>query len=254
MLTACGQEENNESGMQSVNDLNLDPLDAELLIPEEADPGEEVSLQVLVTQGEEQVDDASEVTFEVWMDGEKSESQMIEAELPGEEGVYEITHLFTEEKVYYIQPHVTARGSHVMPVGEIIVGDATVEEESGEENGHIDASDDHEESNHENGGHNDSLHEHLDLRWTTEEQASVNEEVTLSVEVDWKDDAWTDGRTQFEVWKHGDEQHEWLAAVEADSGSYETVHVFEETGEYHIIVHLEDEEIHEHVQFSIEIE
>lgn len=261
-LAACGQDEENGSGLQSVDDVNLDPLDAELIIPDKAELDESVVFQALVTQGEDVVDDASEVIYEIWADGEKSVSEMIEADLPGEDGVYEVSYTFSEEKLYHVQSHVTARGSHVMPVKEIVIGDPDLEEENDEAeehdstgNNHDHAHDENNQGENENENHNDHhLDESIDLRWKTPEKASASEDVSLSVEVDLENNPWTEGKVQFEVWKHGDDRHEWISAVETDPGIYEIEYVFEESGEFHIMVHLEDDELHEHIQFLIEIE
>jgi len=251
LAVACGESEPNNTGPTNVNDINLDPLEAELMIPESADPGEELTLEVVVTQGEEMVDDASEVIFEVWMDGEKSDSEMIEADLPGLDGMYDVSYVFQEEALYKVQPHVTARGSHVMPLGEIVVGDVVIEESSQEENGGNDVNhDDHENSAASHG----QLQEDLSLVWETVETASVNEEVRLVVQIDRKNAAWIEGDVRFEIWKHGDELHEWLDGEEVAAGRYETVHSFSNEGDYHVMVHLEDEDIHEHVQYSVTIE
>ncbi|WP_280770158.1 FixH family protein [Salipaludibacillus daqingensis] len=243
LAVACGESEPENTGPTNVNDINLDPLEAELMIPESADPGEELILEVVVTQGEEIVDDASEVIFEVWMDGEKSDSEMIEADLPGVDGMYAVSYLFQEEAHYKVQPHVTARGSHVMPVGDILIGDVQMDEENNEAHHN-----DHEHS------HEEHLHESLTLEWNTTETASVDDNVTVSINVEWEDEAWVDGDVQFEIWKHGDEMHEWIDGEEINDGQYEAIHSFKDEGDYHIIVHMEDEDIHEHVQYSLTIE
>jgi hypothetical protein len=245
---ACGESES-DSGPTNVSDINLDPLEAELIIPETAEPQETVTLQTKVTQGEEIVDDASEVIFEVWIDGEKSDSDMIEADLPGVDGLYEVTYEFTEEALYKVQPHVTARGSHVMPVGDVIVGDVEVEEEIHEANSNEQT---HDEG--ENSVSHDHLDESLTLDWKTMDSVSVNEEVTLSVEIQWNDDPWVQGDVRFEIWKHGDEIRQWIDGEEVEDGHYESLHLFSDEGDYHVMVHLEDDEIHEHVQYMLLVE
>lgn len=242
VLVACGDSELENSGPTNVNDINLEPLEAELIIPETADSGDELTLQVIVTQGEENVDDATEVMFEVWIDGEKSDSEMIEADLSVVNGKYEVSYTFTEEALYNVQPHVTARGSHVMPVGNILIGDVEIDEENDE--------DDHNDHEHR---HDEHLHESLTLEWNTTDFASVDDNVTVSVNVEWEDGAWVDGDVRFEIWKHGDELREWIDGEEVTPGRYETVHSFSNEGDYHIMVHLEDESIHEHVQYSVTI-
>lgn len=241
---ACGETETENSGPTNVNDINLDPLEAELIIPETANPKDEITLQTLVTQGEEKVNDASEVIFEVWIEGEKSDSEMIEPNLPGVKGIYEVSHEFPEEALYKVQSHVTARGSHVMPVGEIIVGNVDLKDESQENN----SSTDHNHDEHEH------THEKLTLNWNTAETASVGEEVTLSVQVEWKKSTWIEGDVQFEIWKEGDERHQWIDSAEIENGQYETVHSFNDEGDYYVNVHLTDESIHEHVQFMVSVE
>ncbi|WP_416149014.1 FixH family protein [Salipaludibacillus sp. HK11] len=254
LLSACGQAEPENTGPTSVDDINLEPLEADNLFPETVDQGDEIILQTHVTQGDENVDDASEVTFEVWIDGQKSNSEMIEASLPGENGIYEVSFEFNEEEVYMVQPHVTARGSHVMPVGEVVVGDAVLEDEVDDE-GNENGGEGHHHEEDDHSAHDDThLHESLSLDWRTDDIAESDEDVTLSIQVDWEESAWTEGRVRFEIWKHGDELREWIDGDETEAGFYEANHVFNEQGEFHVMVHLEDEEIHEHIQFMIEVE
>ncbi len=92
----------------------------EVLTAEEQQPGETVTLQAKVTQGEEDVDDAT-MEFEVWESGFREEGVMIDASLT-EEGVYEAQHTFAHDGVYYMYAHTNARGMHVMPKQEVIVG------------------------------------------------------------------------------------------------------------------------------------
>ncbi|MCE7792253.1 FixH family protein [Salipaludibacillus sp. CUR1] len=266
ILAACGQSEteSENNGPVSVNDINTEQLEVELIIPETADPGDEISLEALVTQGDEKVDDASEVIFEVWIDGEKSDSDMIEADYPGEDGMYEVTYEFTEEEIYMVQPHVTARGMHVMPVGEIAVGDAEPRKEDGnneaqEDNGDHNHGDTNEENDHghshEDGGHDHvHLHEAMSVDLKTEQPLQAGEEASLLIEAEWEESLWTGGEVQFEVWTHGDERREWLEAEETEKGIYEVIHSFDEPGEYHVMVHLEDDELHEHIQFMVDVE
>lgn len=158
-LAACGNEDEASSDVVSVEDVNLDTLEVELDVPDHADPGEEVTFSAYVTQGDEEVDDASEVKFEIWTKDDKENSEMVEADLPGSEGVYTITYTVTEEDVYFVQPHTTARGQHVMPVKYFAVGEAElpddVETEEWEEG---DMSDHHHGDGHD--GNNENNHNH----------------------------------------------------------------------------------------------
>ncbi len=263
LLAACGtaEETDENSGAVGVDEINMEQLEAEIEAPEALDPGEEAELKVLVTQGEELVDDASEVKFEVWEAGSKEGSDMIEADLPGEEGWYSVSYEFENEAVYHIQPHTTARGMHVMPVHDIVVGEPPEEEiEEAEDTEHPDDMDNHNhgENNHEHNheeeeAHDHPLHESMDIAWNTPEETTVEEPVTISMDVTWEEEAWENGDISLEIWQHGDEQRMWLDAEETEAGTYEKETTLEESGTYHVMVHLEDEEVHEHVQYEFDV-
>ena len=118
LLAACGKgaDENNAGDNQV-----MEPIDVQLEGPEEVELNESVTFQATVTQGEEPVDDADEVEFEIWKNGWKDLSEMIEATHHGD-GVYSIETVFTENGVYTVQSHVTARTMHSMPKQEVIAG------------------------------------------------------------------------------------------------------------------------------------
>ncbi|WP_221563367.1 FixH family protein [Alkalihalobacillus sp. TS-13] len=109
-----GDNENAEDSMKM--------LEVDLQSPETADKGETVTIKAMVMYGDEHVADANEVVFEVWKEGSKDDSEMIEATNDGE-GMYSIESSFDEEGVYFVQSHVTARDMHNMPKKEIKVGE-----------------------------------------------------------------------------------------------------------------------------------
>src|SRR5690606_22002734 len=74
-----------------------------------------------VTQNNENVDDAESVKFEVWESGYRDNGQMIDGKLDGD-GVYKAEITFDHDGVYYMFAHTTARGLHVMPKQQLIVG------------------------------------------------------------------------------------------------------------------------------------
>jgi len=117
MLTACGEEsESSGAGM------NVEPIETIFNSGETSEPGEKLTLSVTVTQGEEFVEDADEVVYEVWESGNREESEMLPADHIGG-GIYEAETVFEEEGLYYAHAHTTARRLHVMPKQEITVGD-----------------------------------------------------------------------------------------------------------------------------------
>ena len=105
-------------GHQKTNDHVQELIEVQLDVPQTAAVSEKVKVQAVVTQGNEQVDDADEVIFEVWKEGEEDDSKMIDVQ-GQDHGTYYTELSFKEYGLHYIQVHVTARGMHVMPKKEI---------------------------------------------------------------------------------------------------------------------------------------
>ncbi|WP_342431951.1 FixH family protein [Neobacillus sp. FSL H8-0543] len=104
--------------------------------PESGQVNEPVTLEAKVTQGEENVEDAKEVKFEIWRaNDEKHEEIEIEH---AEDGVYRLEKTFQQEGTYYIISHVTARDMHNMPKEEFIIGTPSEPEESKDSMEHMD--------------------------------------------------------------------------------------------------------------------
>lgn len=140
-ITACAADsgDNTAEGSLMVN--------ADIRLPAEISKNKEETLSVAITQGDEAVDDASDVQFEIWKAESKEDSEMIKAVHKGK-GIYEIKKTFSEDGAYFVQTHVTARDLHVMPKKEFTVGKVS-EEESGK-------ADEHEKT--ENAGDDHSHH------------------------------------------------------------------------------------------------
>lgn len=67
-MAACGKEEAvkvDETGVPL-------PLDVKLTVTEQVDVNGIIKMEAVVTQGDEKVDDADEVEFEVWEEGKKT--------------------------------------------------------------------------------------------------------------------------------------------------------------------------------------
>ena len=67
------------------------------------------------------MEDAEEVKFEVWESGLREDGVMLDGLLTND-GIYEAEFTFNHDGVYYMFAHTTARGMHVMPKKELIVG------------------------------------------------------------------------------------------------------------------------------------
>ncbi|WP_223700914.1 FixH family protein [Sutcliffiella deserti] len=246
MTTACGNTSNNqESG---TGDGIPTIVEVEILLPESIEPNEEVKIEALVTQGEEKVQDANEVMFEVWQQGQEVDHEMIEATNDGS-GIYSFTKTFEEEGIYYIVAHTTARDMHVMPRIEVTVGHPEPSESA---HNH----EEHEEHAH---GEHSAGHDHdhqTTLVMTLEKKGTlqVEEETILSVTIEQEKAAFTDAEVLFEVWEDGSDMHEYLEAEEGSAGVYEAEATFQNTGKHHVQIHVKKGELHEHQLDMIEVE
>ena len=119
LAVGCGAEDD------SVDTLSNGEVPVEIIVevltPEKLNVGEATTLEVKVTQSGEAVNDADSVDFEVWESGLRDEGTMIDGEFT-EDGVYTAEYTFDHDGVYYMYAHTTARGMHVMPKQQFIVG------------------------------------------------------------------------------------------------------------------------------------
>jgi len=121
LLVSCSQNEDHKKHG------SLEPLKVDLQVPKSAEIGESIEIKATVKDGEELVQDAHEVLFEIWEEGKKDNSVKIHFK-EHENGTYMITYKFDQKGLYHIQAHVTARSTHVMPVTQISVGGVTLED------------------------------------------------------------------------------------------------------------------------------
>jgi len=229
MLGACGT---NEEPKPTTADEVPEIVEVDLLVPETATAGEVVVLTATVTQGEEIVEDANEVKFEI-MNLTSGEKEEIEASL-NEEKQYAITYTFETNGTYDITSHVTARDMHTMPTKQVTVtgGEEAEHPATTEEHSH---GDDH---HHSNG----ATIEFVDGT------ATVGEAVLLASNVSLSDAPLEGARVRYEIWRSDNDHHTWLEAPEEEAGVYQTEFTFTESGTYEIQVHVtKGDDIHDHV-------
>ncbi|MBN8209667.1 FixH family protein [Bacillus sp. NTK071] len=234
-LAACGQDENaNESNNTTTADeTQVETLDVALDTPEKAEAGETLTFTATVTQGDEKVDDADEVMFEVWKEGSKDDSEMIEASVDGK-GVYSAEKVIENEGKYYVQSHVTARDLHTMPKNEIIIGS---EDNATSESGH--------EHQHES---------EVSIHLMKPDEIKAEKDVDLMVHLQKNEEALTEANVRFEISKNGKKNAEWVDAVEMKDGEYEGTTSFKEVGDYTVTIHVEnDEGLHEHTEENVTV-
>ena len=157
LAVGCGAEDD------SVDTLGNGEVPVEIIVevltPEKLNVGEATTLEVKVTQSGEAVNDADSVDFEVWESGLRDEGTMIDGEFT-EDGVYTAEYTFDHDGVYYMYAHTTARGMHVMPKQQFIVGNPDMSKVL-EDNSSSSMEDDSEaQENQEHGNEQSADHQH----------------------------------------------------------------------------------------------
>jgi hypothetical protein len=122
-VSACTANTKQSDSESNVTEL----VEAEIIMPDEISLNQGNVLKVQLTQGEENVEDAEDVQFEIWQANDKENSKMIEAKHEND-GIYSVKKTFQEDGIYYVQTHVTARDMHVMPKKQFVVGEVSEEE------------------------------------------------------------------------------------------------------------------------------
>lgn len=136
LFVACSSNGKDQSSTSLTEEQELKLLHVEILTAEDAfEPGIEGKIEIEVTVGDEPVPDADEVLFEIWEHGSQEDSEKILGEHE-KDGIYSLTYTFEKEGVYYVVPHVTARGQHNMPKQIFLVGDVEKPVEQEESNHH----------------------------------------------------------------------------------------------------------------------
>ena len=117
LLSACGgsDESEAENGPPS-----SEPIEVAIHIDEPAVTGETALIEAHVEQDGEAVEDAGEVLFEIWSEGEQEMGEQIEGE-HSSDGEYMLEYTFEESGTHHVTDHVTARNMHSMPTEEIEV-------------------------------------------------------------------------------------------------------------------------------------
>lgn len=122
LLTSCSLTAKKEDQVPEM-------LNVELSVhPAKGEVNQPVIFEAKVTQGSEKVNDADEVTFEIWRANDPNHEK-IEIKHP-KEGVYRLEKSFSQEGTYYIISHVTARDMHNMPKKEFVIGNPSEPEKS----------------------------------------------------------------------------------------------------------------------------
>lgn len=233
VLAACGKEVDDGSSVEVL------PLEVELSVAERAEIGETVKMEALVTYGDEEVNDADKVVYEVWEEGKKDDSVMIES-VNEKDGTYTAETSFDHDGLFHVQVHVDAKNLHTMPVKQVTVGEGAHAESA------------HDEEEHDHGhGHSDGFA----LHFVKPENAMIGKETELMTHVQIDGQPLEKADVRYEVSSDvlGD-QHLWINANETEKGEYVAIHSFEKAGTYIVKIHVENEDgLHEHEEFTMDV-
>lgn len=120
-LSGC-QEQQEDSVFEPIY------LDVELSInPENGRVNDKVVFEALVSYGQEKVEDAYEVSFEIWRANDPEHENIVVNHT--KDGIYRLEKNFEREGTYYVIAHVTAKDMHYMPKKEFVVGQRSEPEE-----------------------------------------------------------------------------------------------------------------------------
>lgn len=112
---------NSEEIPTNEDTTDLQIVEVEITTDEKLNPNEPVLLEALVTQGDEFVNDADNVTFEVWESGLREHGEMVDGVFT-QDGKYSVEYTFDHDGVYFVFAHTNARGLHIMPKKQLTVG------------------------------------------------------------------------------------------------------------------------------------
>lgn len=234
-----GQNEETNAGTE---DIEVKAPKVEIIANEHVSRNEDISIVANVYYGEELVDDA-EVTFEI-IDEEKK-SEKVDADFIGD-GQYQIMYVFPANGIYDVTAHTNVKNYHTMPTKAIQVGESTGNNSTKKEDGN---------ANHEEHADKEE-YQHSTVKIMTETLNGfvVNKEEKLRTMISQSNDPFTDATVRFEIWKEGHEQHHYVDANESTTkGSYVSNFTFDEIGLYHIVVHVEKAEIHDHTEVKVDV-
>lgn len=117
VLSACSS--NDQEAEKKANTLQIVEVDIQTT-PEKLEKNKKISIQAHVSQGNENVEDAEDVKFEIWKSGSE-DHETLDGKHQGD-GVYAVDTSFKEDGTYYVIAHVNARNLHTMPRKELVVG------------------------------------------------------------------------------------------------------------------------------------
>ncbi|AXI10082.1 hypothetical protein CUC15_14590 [Oceanobacillus zhaokaii] len=215
-------------------------LSVDFVVPDSANTGDTIELIATVTYNGKIVNDADKITFEMWQEGRKEDSTMIESVNNGD-GSYTAEMTFQQDGIYNIYAHVTAKDLHSMPQKSITVGKSVNDESENEE-----VSKDH---NHE------ASNEKFSMHFTNPGEVNLTEMTKIMVHLQMNEKPLEKAMVRYEIWNYAiSDTHYWIDAEELIPGEYTINYEFPKAGTYTIQVHVENNHgLHEHDTFKLKV-
>lgn len=224
-LVACNSQGQNNTQKDAV------PKEVKVEVktnPETLKSNEKIELQAIVTQDGKAVDDAQDVKFETWKEADQNHAMTVAQHK--QNGIYVAEITFAENGVYHIIAHTNARDMHVMPEVKVLVGTQAAKDTS----------------------NNGQDHSNLSIRLMAD-SLQVNAASKMMAHVEQNGSVLTGATVEFEMWKDGNEKHEFAPAKEGMQGEYNASPVFKEAGSYHVKVHVEKDQLHDHIEQVVKV-
>ncbi|UED70981.1 MULTISPECIES: FixH family protein [Brevibacillus] len=245
LAAACSNQ--NDQGMEAASGA---PVDAAFTLePTEPVAGGTITFSVKVTQEGKPVDDAREVSFEWWKDGQEKH-ETIPAKLVAD-GVYTAQQTISEPGSYFVYYHVTARDFHNMRKTPFTVKAADSNSPAGANATEQTA------TGHEHHRQAASGEAHapsgVDFHLMPPDELAAQSEAAMLVHLMKDNQPFSGGTVKFEFWTGNEAKHSFVDAKESSAGQYEGKLTFPAAGDYTVKVHLEKGDIHDHKDFAVTV-
>ncbi|MFD2369782.1 FixH family protein [Brevibacillus sp. GCM10020057] len=243
MTAACGHN-HQEAALPSA-----DPVAADFaILPKEPAAGKPITFSVKVTQNGEPVNDAKEVKFEWWKDGQE-QHVTIPASLQ-KDGVYTARQTIDEAGSYFVYYHVTARDFHNMQKVAFTVGGQSASSASpahAQHPGEATAEHEHEAAEHAHASG-------VDFHFMPPTPVLAGQPTPLMVHLMKDNASFTKAAVRFEIWQGSAAEHTFVEAREEQPGQYSAEANLPAAGSYTVKVHVEKGEIHDHKSFPLAVQ
>lgn len=232
LAVGCSNQKENNQAVEK-------PIDVSVLLPSKGiNTNEDATLRAEVTQNGKVVSDADKVDFEIGKVGE--DSLVMLPGVNGKDGIYSTSYKFKDAGNYYVIAHVTARDQHTMPKIEFPVNNTTAS--NGNVQGNQTA---HNEEHH----HGDATIHLMGI-----ENIKSNKENMFMIHIQTPEGKPVEkANVRIETWKDVNGKHDYTDAKESKPGEYEVNYTFKETGTNYVKVHVEKENLHEHIEEKVTV-